>query len=196
MDLLQLLRHGKRIRTLGVDDGPFEASRHGCARVLVVGAVYSGDQFDGLLTTHVRQDGFNATDRLVQMIQGSKFQPQLHLVLLDGITLGGFNIVDLPRLSASIGLPCVAVMRRPPRRQAMQRALVQLSWPDRRARTMARAGVVHPAGELWFQVAGLDPQTTAAVLLHTTIHGNVPEPLRAAHLIARGVVCGESGKRA
>jgi len=193
VSLTRLLRHDKRIRTLGVDDGPFRRGSRG--PVLVVGAVFSGDQFEGLLSTRVRQDGFNATDRLIAMIVGSKFRPQLHVVMLDGITLGGFNVVDLPRLADVIEVPCVAVMRRPPGLEAIRRALRNLSRPGLRARLMARAGEVHEAGELCFQVAGLAPAVAADLLVRSTATGNVPQCLRAAHLIAGGVVLGESGHR-
>ena len=194
MKLETLLRNGKRIRTLGVDDGPFQRGRG--RQVLVAGVVYSGGQFEGLLTTRIRQDGFNATTRLVQMIGGSKFQPQLHLVMLDGITLGGFNVVDLPLLARSINIPCVAVVRRQPDQVAIARALDSLTHSQRRWRLIEQAGPMHRAGSLWFQVAGTSVEAAAAVIRGSVIHGKLPECLRAAHLITSGVVTGESGKRA
>jgi endonuclease V-like protein UPF0215 family len=194
VDLNTLLRRGRRIRTLGIDDGPFE---RGARRdVLVVGAVYAGAEFEGLLSTRVRQDGHNATDRLVAMIASSKFRPQLHLVMLDGITLGGFNVVDLPALARAIRVPCVAIMRREPDRQAIRRALTHLSRAAARERLMARAGPVHRSGVLCFQAAGVDPQIASLVIRRAAVCGHVPECLRAAHLIARGIVTGESGRRA
>jgi len=194
VDLPRLLRHGRRIRTLGIDDGPF--TRGSRSPVLVVGAVYGGDRFEGLLSTRVRQDGHNATERLIQMIDGSKFQAQLHLVLLDGVTLGGFNVVDLPALAGAVGLPCLAVMRRPPRPGAIRAALRNLPRAREREERMARAGPVHRAGELCFQACGLDPGVAAEALARVTFSGHVPECLRAAHLIASGIVTGESGRRA
>jgi uncharacterized protein len=194
MELMSLIRRGRRLRTIGVDDGPFEIGRR--RDVLVVGAVYSAAQFEGLLTTHVRQDGFNATARLVEMLVGSKFHAQLHVVMLDGITLGGFNVVDLPGLSAATGLPCLAVMRRPPNQEAIERALAHLTGCERRRRLIERAGPIHPAGPLCFQAAGLDPDGAREILKWSAINGWVPECLRAAHLIASGVISGESGHRA
>ena len=44
--------------------------------------------------------------------------------------------------------------------------------------------------------AGLDAAAAAALLRATTLHGNVPEPLRLAHLIAGGVTTGASRGRA
>jgi uncharacterized protein len=194
MDIATLLRRGRRLRSLGVDDGPFEIGRQ--REVLVVGAVYSAAQFEGLLSTHVRQDGLNATNRLIRMIAGSKFIPQLHIVLLDGITLGGFNIVDLPLLSTSIGLPCIAVMRHQPDPAAIQQALSHLTRSEHRRRTMARAALIHRADSLCFQAAGIDPEIARRVIRSSIVQGNMPECLRAAHLIARGVIKGESGRRA
>jgi uncharacterized protein len=192
--LLEIVRRGRRLRTIGVDDGPFVRGQR--ARVLVVGAVYSAAQFEGLLTTSVRGDGYNATARLIAMIGGSKFHAQLHLVLLDGITLGGFNVVDLPQLARGIGLPCVAVMRRRPDLAAVNRALAHLPRAAWRRELIDRAGAIHTAGSLCFQVAGAEPAAAGEAILASAIQGNVPECLRAAHLIASGVVTGESGHRA
>ncbi len=194
MKLETLLRRGKRIRTLGIDDSPFvPGSRRD---VLVVGAVYSVAAFEGLLSTRVRQDGRNATARLTQMVAGSKFQPQLHMVMLDGITFGGFNVVDLPLLAGNLGLPCVAVMRRRPDLAAIQQALQNLPGSRARWRLVQRAGPLHRAGPLWFQVAGAATEAAARVIAASVHHGKLPECLRAAHLIGSGVVTGESGKRA
>lgn len=194
MKLETLLRRGRRVRTLGIDDSPFTPGSR--RDVLVVGAVYSAGAFEGLLSTRVRQDGRNATDRLLQMISGSKFQPQLHMVLLDGITLGGFNVVDLPLLASGLGLPCAAVMRRRPDLPAIRQALQSLPNSRARWRLVQRAGTLHRAGPLWFQVAGATPAAAAEVIRLSVQHGKLPECLRAAHLIGSGVVTGESGKRA
>lgn len=125
-------------RLIGIDDGPFDRKRG--ANVLVVGVVCRGDRLDGVLTTHVRKDGWNATDRLIAMIRDSKFSAQLHGILLDGITLGGLNIVDLPKLARDTGLPAIAVIRRKPDRQGMEDACGRLPNQGRRVAMLRRAG--------------------------------------------------------
>lgn len=193
--LSAIKRRGGRLRMLGIDDGPFLRGRQ--REVLVVGAVSSGGELEGLLSTRVRQDGWNATERLLAMIGGSKFHAQLHLVLLDGLTLGGFNVVDLPRLAEELGLPCLAVTRRAPDLEAVARALEKLPGCRRRRELCARAGPVHRAGpSLCFQAAGVSPEVAREALSGSALHGHVPECLRAAHLIAGGIVTGESGRRA
>lgn len=67
------------------DDAPFERAWRG--DVAVYGAVFAGLRLDGVVATRVRRDGRNATERLTDVVAGSKFGPQLQLVLLQGIAL-------------------------------------------------------------------------------------------------------------
>jgi uncharacterized protein len=124
------------------------------------------------------------------------FLPQLHVVLLEGVGFGGLNLVDLPALAARLGRPCVAVMRRPPDLAAMEAAIRRLPRPERRLALLARAGPIHRRGPFTFQVHGAEPDATAAALARLTDRGNVPEPLRLAHLIGSAIRTGESGRRA
>ncbi|NIW37834.1 MAG: DUF99 family protein, partial [Gemmatimonadetes bacterium] len=80
----------------------------------VVGAVFSGLRLEGVLTGRVRTDGANSTRVLAEMVATSKFAPQLQLVLLQGIALGGFNVIDLSGLHERLGIPVMVVARRQP----------------------------------------------------------------------------------
>jgi endonuclease V-like protein UPF0215 family len=130
------------------------------------------------------------------MLLESKFHPQLHLVLLDGIGLGGFNLIDLPLLSQQVQLPCVAVMRKYPNLEKMKAAISLLPHPEKRLQILAKAGEIKVKPPFFFQVCGLSAGLTVRVLQRLTDRGNVPEALRIAHLIASAVINGESGKRA
>ncbi|PTL80020.1 DUF99 family protein [Vitiosangium sp. GDMCC 1.1324] len=181
-------------RAAGFDDAPF-TKRPG-ARVPLVGVVCAGTRFEGLVWGRVRKDGWTATDEVCRLLVGGKFLPQLHLVLLDGIAFGGFNMVDLPRLAHTLGKPCVSVMRRLPDLDAMERALRHLPRPERRLELLRRAGPIHQLGGFTFQVQGAEPAWVAEALQRLTDRGHVPEALRLAHLIGSAVVTGESSKRA
>jgi hypothetical protein len=130
------------------------------------------------------------------MFEGSKFRDQAHAVLLDGIAVGGFNVIDLPALHARVGVPCASVMRRAPDLAAVHHAIGRLPNAARRLAVLARAGEVHQRDGYVFQVAGEEPAVMAATLKALTREGNVPEALRLAHLIGSAVMLGESGRRA
>ncbi|MCH9682258.1 MAG: DUF99 family protein, partial [Deltaproteobacteria bacterium] len=146
------------LRAIGFDDAPF-ARRRG-ARVDLAGVVCRGTRFEGMLWGHTRKDGWGATATLISMLRGSKYLPQVHLVLLDGIAFGGLNVVDLPALAEAVQRPCVAVMRRMPNLPAMHRAIGMLPRPERRLDLLQRAGPIHQRAPFVFQVCGLDPART------------------------------------
>ncbi len=185
---------GRTLRAVGFDDAPFVRGRRG--DVGVAGVVCAGTRFEGLVWGRLRQDGWNATDALARLLEGRKFLPQLHLVLLDGLSFGGLNLVDLPGLAARLGRPCVAVMRRPPDLAAMERVVARLPGASRRLALLRAAGPIHGVGPFTFQVAGASPAAVADALARLTDRGAVPEPLRLAHLVGAAVRLGESGRRA
>lgn len=194
MELESLLRLNRVIRVIGFDDAPFIRHAGGC--VSITGVVCAGTRFEGMVWGEVEQDGWDATDAIVKLLLGGKFLPQLHILLLDGIGFGGFNVIDLPRLSEQLNLPCVAVMRRMPNLTAIEQAIHRLPQPERRLQVLQRAGTIHAYPPFFFQVCGACPKVTFSVLQRLTDCGKVPEALRLAHLIGAAVVKGESGSSA
>jgi hypothetical protein len=118
-------------------------------------------------------------------------------VLLQGIALAGFNVVDIHRLHAALAVPVVVAVRRHPRLTMVKDALLDRTpGGARKWRLVERAGPLTQLGAMWVQHIGLSPAEAAQLLRATTLHGNVPEPLRLAHLIAGGVTTGQSRGRA
>ena len=177
------------------DDAPFDRTHRG--DVLVVGAVFAGDRLDGVLSGRLRRDGANATRVLAELVQNSRYGPQLHAVLLQGITFAGFNVVDLPGLHALLGVPVLVVLRHRPDFDAVRCALLDhVPGGARKWRLIERAGPVEPLGRLFVQRAGIDLADATSLLDGLCLHSLVPEPLRVAHLIAGGVTRGQSSGRA
>jgi endonuclease V-like protein UPF0215 family len=74
---------------------------------------------------------------------------------------------------------------------------LELLGPSRRSLRRSTATGQPVSGQrLWVQRAGLSLEEARALVLATTLHGNIPEPLRLAHLIAGGIVTGKSRGRA
>jgi endonuclease V-like protein UPF0215 family len=179
---------------VGFDDAPFERAHRG--DVLIVGAVYTGSRLDGVLSARVRRDGANATQVIADCVRRSRFLPQLHAVLLQGIAVAGFNVVDVHALHRALGLPVLVVTRRRPDLAAIRRALLNhVRGGARKWRLIERAGPMEPLAGLYVQRIGIAPLPAAALLRRLAINSVVPEPLRTAHLIAGGVTTGESTSR-
>ncbi|XXX81004.1 DUF99 family protein [Sorangium sp. So ce134] len=180
---------------IGVDDAPFAREHRG--DVPVVGAVFAGLRLEGVLSTRVRRDGRNATPAIAAMIRGSRFHAQAQVVLLQGIAVAGFNVVDIAALRDALALPVVVVARRLPNLDAIRDALLSRVRGGRRKWALVeRAGPMEPVGAVYVQRAGISLEDTSALLARLSVHGHLPEPLRAAHLIAGGLTTGESRGRA
>jgi len=178
----------------GFDDGPFSRAARG--DVLLVGAVCARTRLDGVLTGRVRKDGANATARIATLLRRSPFDAHVQAVLLNGIAVGGFNVIDIAALAQQLERPVLVVARRPPRLPLIRRALATLPGGARKWRLIERAGAMEPLGGVSVQRAGLSLAEAGRLLEVTTLHGKLPEPLRLAHLIAGGVVTGTSRGRA
>lgn len=183
------------VHVVGFDDAPFARSHRG--NVLVVGAVFAGARLDGVISTRVRRDGANATRKLLDCLRNCRFFPQLQGVLLQGIALAGFNVVDVQRLSEASALPVLVVTRREPDLPSIRAALLgRVPGGAFKWRLIERAGPMEKVEGLYVQRCGLTRSEAAAWLAALRNNGRLPEPLRTAHLIAGGVTLGESRHRA
>ncbi len=184
---------------------------------MLVGAVCSGTRLDGVVSGHVQRDGVDATRRMIALIRASQFEAHIRAVMLQGIAVGGFNVVDVHELSAVLRVPVLVVIRHEPDLEAIREALFvdvprrrpRVRGAERKWRLIEKAGPAEPLvirrgtrrvqslpGRLWVQRIGLSPEEARALVEATTLHGHLPEPIRLAHLIAGGVTTGRSRGRA
>jgi endonuclease V-like protein UPF0215 family len=186
-------RHASYV--VGFDDAPFDRSHRG--DVAIIGAVFNGARLEGVIRGKVRRDGANATSSIARLIERSRFRPSLQAVLLQGVTVAGFNVVDLDALSARLGLPVVAVCRRRPDLDRIQRALLTaVPGGKRKWSLIARLGRVRRHRDVYVQMAGVDWDRAVALVDRFAFNSNLPEPLRTAHLIAAALGRGQSRHRA
>lgn len=184
-----------QIRILAIDDSPLINER-----VTIIGTFFrGGEQLDGVLRADIKKDGMDATDVIISMIKNSKYRSQARVVMLDGVTYAGFNPVDINMINKETGIPVIVFMRSSPDFEKIRLALEHLPEKERRWDMIQRAGNVHRIDSdnpVFIQVCGMDRNSAVEIVRLTSTHGNIPEPLRAAHLIATGVVLGESTGKA
>lgn len=179
---------------IGFDDSPFHPQHRG--NVAVVGAVYSGLRLDGVLYGHVRRDGSDSATRLAGLIIASKFYAQLQLILLQGIALAGFNVIDVEALHEFTNLPVLVVARRRPRMKLIRNALLsKVRGGKRKWNLIERLGPMEQIAGVYVQRTGIAVKPAEQVITRLAVHSRIPEPLRTAHLIAGALVAGQSRGR-
>ncbi len=178
---------GARVRrfahVIAFDDAPFARSQRG--DVPLIGVVLAGCRLDGVVHGLVRRDGVNAARTMAALISSSKFVEHLQLIMLQGIAVAGFNVVDVFALHEQTGLPVLVVSRKKPDFEAIRDALLgRVRGGERKWRIIERLGAMERAGKVYVQRVGLSLEDAENVVQRFAINGFYPEPLRVAHLVA------------
>lgn len=183
-----------RPHLLGIDDGPFDKDAD--AATPLVGVVMEGaDLVEGVAVTRFPIDGAGVTDFLAGWIGSLRFRPGLQGIVLGGITIAGLAVVDVQRLSEETSLPVLVMNRKDPRNHRLAVALESAGLAERLEsvdRTPASTAV---SDGLYLACAGASKEQAARLVDATRRKGEMPEPLRLAHLIASALVRGESRGR-
>ncbi|MEM0487884.1 MAG: DUF99 family protein [Candidatus Bathyarchaeia archaeon] len=179
------------IRVLGVDDGGFEPRSEGV--VPVVGVVFRGGYWlDGVMYTTIKVDGNEATEKISEMILNSPHHKQLRVIMLDGITFAGFNVIDIKKLNNDTGIPVIAITREKPNLEEIYKALKKLPNGEEKWQAIISAGEIielpiSNREKIYMQVSGIYPEDAKRIISITATRSNIPEALRVAHIIASGL---------
>ncbi len=188
------------MRVIAVDDGAFRRGERFAPLAAVV--VSAPQDVEGVLLGRVTVDGDDATEAILGLLGPSPHRAGARALLVDGITVGGFNLLDLDQLHARLGLPVISVTRRPPEFDRIRSALK--TYFPRSFRTRWRKVSAHrlfpvPTGArpILASAVGCTRAEATALLHRLALHGFWPEPLRLAHLVAHaaGAPSGQPNER-
>ena len=181
------------IRVVGVDDGVFTPHVKGFAPL--IGVVFRGGYWlDGVMSTRVEVDGFDSTAKIGSMVLNSRHYKQLRVIMLDGVTFAGFNVVDIRKLNAETGLPVIAVTREKPNSKDIREALKNLPQSEKRWSAVLNAGKILEMStrsrkeKVYVEMCGILEEDAEKIVKLTSTRSSVPEPLRVAHLVASGII--------
>jgi len=198
--LYEMFQLKDQIRVCGIDDAPFEFGNRG-ARATVIGAVVRAPSYlEGVLRFDVAVDGDDATGEIAKALSRSRFEEQIRAVMIDGVALAGFNVIDIRSLSGELGVPVVTVTRDRPDMDSIESAL-EKHFEDWRERLrmiseIPRLEMETDNNPIFISYAGTSEKEAASLVKATTVRGVIPEPIRMAHIIASGVTRGESKGKA
>ncbi len=182
------------IRVIGIDDSPFNKFKD--RKVLIVGVVMRGGLYvDGVLSAKAFVDGNDSTKNIIEMINKCKFRPQLQCIFLNGIAVAGFNVIDIHELNKKTKLPVIVAIRKNPDIAKLKKTLIRIKKKNK-IKLIEKAGKVEKIGDIYVQLAGINYENARKILKIVCTRSLVPEPIRLAHLVAQGVVLGESKGRA
>lgn len=165
-------------RVIGFDDGYFRRP----GKAPLVGVIYKGSVLEGVKITEIDVDGTDVTEKILDIVE--PLAVQLSGVFLYGTVFGGTNIVDIQKIGKL--LPVVVVAdKRPTERfyktfESRGKVFLLLRNPAL-VPLKTKKGVVYVA---W---SGISKGEVKRLVELYQFNSKVPEPLRVAHIFAKGV---------
>ncbi|MHA1727984.1 MAG: endonuclease dU [Promethearchaeota archaeon] len=150
-----------------------------------------GQFLEKILHTTINVDGFDATEEIISTLK--PFRDRFAIIITHGITVGGFNLIDIEKVCNGINRPVIAVTEnKPAGGNAMREALKNLPECERRLQIFDRAGDIFSVktdlgqNKLHYHIMGLDESSARKFLKKFAIRSRLPEQLLLAHKIASG----------
>ncbi|MGQ9624717.1 MAG: endonuclease dU [Candidatus Bathycorpusculaceae bacterium] len=173
---------------VGVEDGSFQK---GIAKETILAAVLlKGIEIEGAKIARITVDGLDATEKAVKILSEWNFGA----VMLAGVSFAGFNLIDPTVVYERFQKPVIVVSRKKPDNKAVKRALQKhfIDWEARwqifeKLGTALRVTVRVDELPIYIETVGTDFRTAQNLVRALAISSRIPEPLRAAKIVARGL---------
>ncbi len=175
----------KGIRVLGIAESFNKSGK----KSTLAGVVMRRDLIiDGMAFGSATIEGDDATDSIIS-IHKSLARADVSCIILDGLVISMYNIIDGERVAQETGLPVVAITFEDSKGlegsikhhfDPWQHKLEQYMRLGKREKVALRTGK-----SLFIRQWGVTQKKAVAILNSFTLQGSVPEPIRVAKLAAR-----------
>lgn len=177
----------REIRILAINDCAFSFKDK---IVNTIAVLFRGGSFlDKFEMFKIKKDGDDATDKIIQLANRNEYKAQLKLIMMKGITLAGFNFIDIKKIYRRTKIPVIVVMRNYPNIKKFLKAAKKFN--KNAGKIMKAAGKIEKYSikgkKLYIQTSGLNKKEIKELLQITVTHANIPEPLRVSNLISKGI---------
>ena len=175
----------KGIRGLAIAESFSQDSK----KSVLSGIVISTDLvIDGFVMGHSTVGGDDATDTILSMHK-KLTRPDVNFLLISGIVISLYNIIDLKRISEEIGLPVIGVTYE--ESEGIEDA-IKHHFPNSYESKLSEYSslgsrekiTLHTSYDLYIRNEGCTLLEAKQLLDKITLRGSVPEPLRISQLLA------------
>jgi len=175
----------KGIRGLAIAESFSQDSK----KSVLSGIVMSTDLvIDGFVMGHSTVGGDDATDAILTMYKKLD-RPDVSFLLISGIVISLYNIIDLKRISEETGLPVIGVTYE--ESKGIDDA-IKHHFPDSYKSKLAEYSklgsrekiTLHTSHNLYIRNEGCTLLEAKQLLDKITLQGSIPEPLRIGQLLA------------
>lgn len=141
---------------------------------------------DAILTGRIEVDGVDSIDAVISFLN-SGYGKAANIVLTNGVTFGGFNILDPAELYTRSKVPVVSVTRKEPDLVSMISAIEQHGGAMAKINLLKKLDprrlLLPGGGFLYSNIAGIEAAEAEKVVGRSIFRGKIPEAIRIAHMV-------------
>ncbi|HUU79645.1 MAG TPA: DUF99 family protein [candidate division Zixibacteria bacterium] len=184
--MVEFLKKGVKI--LGIACSSFNRMKE--KEIPLVGIVIRGATIlEGVMQSSVTVDGEDATNKIVELVQNSTHKDQLKMIMTRGVTVAGFNYIDIKELFYLTSLPIISIVDHNPDMKKIRLAIQNVSNWEKRFEKISQCPIrsvqtTNNDEPVFVQSIGIEEKKIDKFLKEITIVGRIPEPIRVARLIA------------
>jgi endonuclease V-like protein UPF0215 family len=138
----------------------------------------------------IKVDGMDVTSKALTILE----IVEKDVILLGGVSFAGFNLMDVKKLFEQTGCPIIIFSRKKPNRDSMYSAIRKhfSDWKDR-VNLLLGLGQIYTtitydsSPPIFFSVFGTTQEFAEAILKYSSPLCRIPEPIRSASIIAKGL---------
>jgi len=178
------------IKIIGIDDAPFIPRSSGITRIFGI-IIRGASIIEGVVQNVVDIDGDDGTEKVIEMVRNTRHFKQIKVIMLAGITVGGFNVLDINQIYKETQKPVIVIVDKEPDFKSIKDALMKLpngeeKWKIiEKSKKVRRVQTFTNTKPIYYQIAGIDPESAEKIIRLSTNVSRIPEPVRIAHLIGR-----------
>jgi hypothetical protein len=178
----------RNLSVVGVEDGSFQKGV--TSKALLTSVLFRNLCIEDVKITKITVDGLDATEKLTEILNFWKFD----VVFLAGISFAGFNVIDPMVIHEGFSKPVIIITRTKPDNKSVKRALTKHfeDWKLRfevfeKLSLPYETVVLSGRSLMYVKTVGASTKWACDLVQAFSILGKVPEPIRVARLIARGL---------
>ncbi len=179
-------------RILGIDDGPFSRSVNKFTSFVGVLMRLDG-RIEGVRIDRIPVDGNTAEEKIIEMVE-SIGPDNINVIMSEGVTFAGFDIVNPADMYGRTGIPYISATRAAADMSSMEEALAKYGEVGkiRKLRTLRPVRCMINNLDFVVNYSGIMEGEALNILGKSLFVGNVPEPVRIAHMISEAVFQSQS----
>jgi len=151
---------------------------------------------DGFVFGNATLEGDDATETILSMYKKLN-RPDISYILISGIIISMYNIIDLKKISQSLGLPVIGVTYQDS--EGIEEA-IRHHFPDSYESKLKEYQeledrekiTLHTSYDIYIRKEGCTLSDAKHLLDELTLQGSFPEPLRVAQLLAKTLLSSNS----